>query len=117
MSNQIFLKCFFTLSILSSLFSLQYAQTRLKNRQQFKDKDFVYNLGGSTPNYGSGGGRVYSLTVDQMPSLGGEGLTYFLFALKPCGVILPHVHPRASEMIFAINATNLTVGFLEENGE
>ena len=73
-------------------------------------------MGGSNYNSGSGGGNVYSLTLDQLPSLEEEGLAYFLFSIKPCGVILPHVHPRASELIFAISASNLTVGFIEENG-
>jgi oxalate decarboxylase/phosphoglucose isomerase-like protein (cupin superfamily) len=102
--------------LLASIFLSSFAQTRLKKRQKFNQSDFIYNLGGSSPNNGSGGGSVRSLTVDQMASLEGEGLTYFLFSLKPCGVVLPHVHPRSSELIFAINARNLTVGFIEENG-
>ena len=103
--------------LLALSLSFVFSQTRLKKRQQFKEnKDFTYDLGGSSYSAGSGGGRVYSLTLDQLPSLEEEGLSYFLFSLKPCGVILPHVHPRASELLFAISASNLTVGFIEENG-
>ena len=30
-------------------------------------------------------------------------------------MLLPHMHPRASELIYAISANNLQVGFSEEN--
>ena len=103
---------FFLLSVTARLFE---CQTRLKLRQQFNASSFVYDLAGSTPTVGAGG-QVKSVGVDQMPALSGEGLTYFLFTLKPCGIILPHVHPRASELVYAISAASLQIGFIEENG-
>lgn len=46
----------------------------------------------------------------------GEGISYTLFSIKPCGINLPHHHPRATELIYIIGGSNLTTGFVEENG-
>ena len=35
--------------------------------------------------------------------------------LEPCGVILPHIHPRGSKGIYMISGTSLLVGFIQEN--
>ena len=110
-NNQLLILGFVLLSISTHLIE---CQTRLTLRKKFTAANFTYDLAGSPPIVG-GGGQVNQVTLDQMPALSGEGLTYFLFNLKPCGVILPHVHPRAAELIYAINAVSLQVGFTEEN--
>lgn len=35
--------------------------------------------------------------------------------LEPCGFVTPHMHPRATEVAYAVNGT-MQVGFLVENG-
>ncbi len=35
--------------------------------------------------------------------------------LSPCGLTTPHTHPRATEMLYAVNGT-IQAGMLQENG-
>ncbi|CAM6054393.1 unnamed protein product [Sphagnum tenellum] len=46
----------------------------------------------------------------------GQGISYTLFNLEPCGINLPHVHPRATELLYLISGDNLQCAFAEENG-
>ena len=68
------------------------------------------------PNKGGNGGTIQNVDVSKWPILEGSGLSYALIILDPCSVTLPHVHPRANEIIFVISAKKLRVGFVEENG-
>lgn len=114
----------FTLTVASSLcllFTLlhQHAlgqQTQLEMRQKFNASDFVYNLDSASAVLTNGGGSIRPLLVDQMPALAGQKISMVLFELLPCGIIIPEVHPRATEMIYVIQGANLQVGFAEENG-
>lgn len=70
--------------------------TRLSERQRFNASDFVYDLKNSKVESQGEGGRIQPLTVSQMPSLEGQGVSYTLFTLEACGINLPHVHPRVN---------------------
>ena len=64
-----------------------------------KDKDFVYDLGKATPTQ-AGNNTIRQLSVSQFPTLAKMGISYTLFELAPCGINLPHIHPRASELLY-----------------
>ncbi|CAM9889687.1 unnamed protein product [Chrysoparadoxa australica] len=91
------------------------AITTLAMRAQFDDEDFTLDLAGLdvTPQ---AGGTVQGGNLANWPALDGQGLSVALFNLEPCGINLPHVHPRASELVYAIDAKKLLVAFSEENG-
>ena len=91
-------------------------KTQLELRQQFSAKDFVYDLDNASVVLRNGGGSLRPLTVSQMPALAGQRIAYALLQLDPCGLVIPEVHPRATEMTYLIEGNNLQVGFAEENG-
>jgi len=62
------------------------------------------------------GGELRKADVGSMPSLAGNGVSQVLYRLYPCGMNSVQMHPRASELFYVINATELVVGFVEENG-
>ena len=75
-------------------------KTKLKERSKFLGNDFIFDLDGSAPAKGSGGGDVRRASVDQIPALAGEGVSFGLFDIEPCGVNLPHIHPRGTELVY-----------------
>lgn len=90
--------------------------TALGRRRQFQPKDFVFDLLGSVPESISAAGTIQPLTVEGLPSLAGQGVSYSLFSIEPCGINLPHSHPRATELLYVIDGQDLRTGFVEENG-
>ena len=112
---------FNTFSILVALiFTTQsHAQiplARLPFRQQFQNNEFAFDLGKLAASGGRTGGEIRSATVENFPALSGEGISYTLVNMDPCAINLPHVHPRATELLFVITGKALNVGFVEENG-
>jgi len=105
----------FLLSVVLILCSSVNALTALQQRALLNVSDFVFDLFNATPELGNGGGEIRRAFVTQFPALAGQGLSYSHFILEPCGVNLPHVHPRATELLFVIGATQLRTIFLEEN--
>mmetsp|Transcript_19693 Transcript_19693/g.25959 ORF Transcript_19693/g.25959 Transcript_19693/m.25959 type:complete len:226 (-) Transcript_19693:53-730(-) len=98
--------------------------TRQGFRDQFEEQDFVFDLKGEAVTPGEGG-MAQPVEVNAMPALYGEKMAMTLFTIEPCGINLPHVHPRATEMIYVISGAggnpqdqrkNLQTAFLEENG-
>ena len=87
---------------------------KLKNRQKFQATDFVYNLTFSTPNVIGNGGSSRAMNIDTLSSLAGEGVSMAYTVVKPCGLVLPHVHQRATELILVVKGTFQTA-FVEEN--
>ena len=83
-------------------------KTRAELRRRFEAPDFVFDLGKSTPTQGDGG-TIQSLTLKELPSLEGEDVSHTLFNLAPCGLNMPHSHPRATEILFVIDAEFLQV--------
>jgi oxalate decarboxylase/phosphoglucose isomerase-like protein (cupin superfamily) len=98
------------------LFQTTLSQTELETRQKFNSSSFAYDLDASRVVIQGPGGSIRPLTLDQMPALHTTGLSYVLFELAPCGIILPETHPRATEMIYIIEGERVQVGFSEENG-
>jgi len=84
-------------------------------RAQFTAENYTFDLLGSTPTAGGSAGEIRPLTVVQLPALAGEGLSYFLFNIEPCGINLPHSHPRATELLYVIDSDSLLTGLVEEN--
>ena len=98
----------FVLISTQECFGFLTAVQRLAN---LNTSDFVYDLGKAHPTT-NGQNKVRQLSVSQFPTLANTGISYSLFELAPCGINLPHVHPRASELIYVISATDLQVGFV-----
>lgn len=92
-----------------------HLQTKLETRSKFQNQDFVFDLAGSQPVTMGKAGAGQQVNVGNLPSLKGEGVSYTLFNIDPCGINLPHVHPRATEIFFVIAGTFQT-SFSEENG-
>eukprot|EP00189_Rhodosorus_marinus_P011005 CAMPEP_0184741438 /NCGR_PEP_ID=MMETSP0315-20130426/4447_1 /TAXON_ID=101924 /ORGANISM="Rhodosorus marinus, Strain UTEX LB 2760" /LENGTH=216 /DNA_ID=CAMNT_0027211701 /DNA_START=40 /DNA_END=690 /DNA_ORIENTATION=- len=79
-------------------------------------EDFKFNLFEAAAANNGAGAMIQAGSQSRFPALNGLGLCYFLFTLEPCGMNLPHVHPRATELIYLVKGYGLTVGFSEENG-
>jgi len=92
------------------------SHTALIQRQQFSESDFVFGLLESDIESSGTGGTIQVANIASMPALAGTGISYTLFNINPCAINLPHLHPRATELIYVISGSNLTVGFTEENG-
>ena len=65
----------------------------------FRTSDFVFDLLRSNPAR-NGNNTIRQLSVSQFPVLAYMGISYTLFELAPCGINLPHVHPRATELLY-----------------
>ncbi len=90
---------------LSASLSVQSQSTRLDQRQQFNASDFLFDLAGgvSSDIWTGSSSNIRAVTVKEMPALKGEGVALTWFRIKPCGINLPHVHPRGSEILFVIS--------------
>jgi len=64
---------------------------------------------------GSGGVRA-AVTTQNFPATTDEGITVVRFEMVPCGVNLPHTHPRATELLSLISGGPLQVGFIDTSG-
>lgn len=89
-------------------------KTRSELRKKYGPDDFFFDLAGSKPIQGEGG-DVRLLFLNSLRSLAGEGVSHALFNLGPCGLNTFHSHPRATELLYVIDADFLQVGFFEEN--
>lgn len=65
----------------------------------------------------TGANSVTSLrTAAYWPALTGLGISQSAFTLAPCTLRSPHIHERASGILYAAQADSLEVGFVNENG-
>eukprot|EP00121_Abeoforma_whisleri_P002329 Awhi_evm1s2085 len=62
------------------------------------------------------GGLVQPLSLGNAPVLALGDVAITRFTLDPCGINLPHVHPRGTEIIFMFKGSNLRTVFAAENG-
>lgn len=85
-------------------------ETKLSDRQAFSSSDFLYDMLAAPVTLSTSSGNVRAATVDEMPVLQGEGVSFTLFTLESCGINLPHVHPRATELLYVISGNNLRTG-------
>lgn len=63
----------------------------------------------------SEGGKIISTTRKNFPAIIGNNMAMTAAFIEPCGIVLPHTHPRATEMIF-VSSGRFHVGFFTENG-
>ena len=89
--------------------------TGLENSNRFKSSDYVRNLRNPAHQINTPGGNVSYFNLSTTPALSGIGIAFSLAMLEPCGVILPHLHPRGSKGIYVIKGKSLLVGFIQEN--
>lgn len=89
--------------------------TGLQNANRFSSSDYVRNLLNPANYIRTPGGNVSYFNLSTNPVLSRIGVAFSLAMLEPCGVILPHIHPRGSKGIYMISGTSLLVGFIQEN--
>ncbi|KAJ7143951.1 RmlC-like cupin domain-containing protein [Mycena epipterygia] len=63
----------------------------------------------------SKGGSILLATVDNFPILAELGISGAVSFVEPCGLNIPHLHPRANEFFTVIDGI-LDTGFVQENG-
>ena len=79
--------------------SLGY-QTFVQLMSKYKTKDFVFDLDNSFGFSRNGNSTIRRATVAQMPSLAYLGISFATIEFAPCGINIPHIHPRATEFIY-----------------
>jgi quercetin dioxygenase-like cupin family protein len=62
---------------------------------------FYQNLGSLSPLAVGPGGTIKLWNIDN-PALYGQGASQALVEFEPCGLNLPHVHPRGLEFIHVL---------------
>ncbi|KAJ7923582.1 RmlC-like cupin domain-containing protein [Mycena leptocephala] len=75
----------------------------------------VFDFNNQAPATGSKGGSILLATVDNFPILEELGLSGAISMVEPCGLNVPHLHPRANEMFTVIDGI-LDTGLVQENG-
>lgn len=78
------------------------------------DKDWVYDFN-EHPNYNSPTGAVLIADAASFPALTTHGMTVSILKLAGCGMLPPHLHPRAANLVTAINGST-TTWMIGENG-
>lgn len=79
-----------------------------------EDSDWWYDFD-LHPNYNSAVGAVITADAATFPALTGLGISIALLKLAPCGMLPPHLHPRATNLVTAITG-NTTSWMIGENG-
>ncbi|CAM6049894.1 unnamed protein product [Sphagnum compactum] len=64
----------------------------------------------------SSGGTRAALSTEVFPASIGEAITAVRFVLVPCGVNVPHTHPRATELLNVVSGGPLLVGWVDTSG-
>ncbi|KAJ7028355.1 RmlC-like cupin domain-containing protein [Mycena alexandri] len=64
---------------------------------------------------GSNGGSILLATIDNFPILTDLGISGAISIVEPCGLNIPHLHPRADEF-FTVIEGQLETGLVQENG-
>ena len=99
---------------LTFAFAFVSAQTALEQRTTIPNDGFKYDFAGSAPTNGEGG-VIRTVNAKAWSPLKGSNIAFSLVTLKPCGINLPHVHPRANEVLYMISGRDLQTAFAEEN--
>ncbi|CAI9115677.1 OLC1v1016650C1 [Oldenlandia corymbosa var. corymbosa] len=88
-----------------------------KNPKQVTPDDFLatgFNVPANSSSTISMGFRVNVADVNRIPGLNTLGLTVVRVDFEPNGVVPPHTHPRASEIIVVLEGT-IYAGFVTSN--
>jgi hypothetical protein len=62
--------------------------------------DFIFDFRGTLGVSEGRGGKTVAATARNFPALIGNGVAMTVGYLGPCGINLPHTHPRATEFNF-----------------
>ncbi|KAJ7032156.1 RmlC-like cupin domain-containing protein [Mycena alexandri] len=73
---------------------------------------FDFNNQAATPV--TRGGSILLATVDNFPILSGLGISGAVSLVEPCGLNIPHMHPRADELFTVVSGVMYT-GWVQEN--
>jgi hypothetical protein len=76
--------------------------------------DWLYDFA-LHPSYDSVNGAVITADAATLPALTGMGISISVLKLAPCGMLPPHLHPRATNLVTAITG-NTTTWMIGENG-
>ncbi|KIP10703.1 hypothetical protein PHLGIDRAFT_115256 [Phlebiopsis gigantea 11061_1 CR5-6] len=96
--------------------SLKTATNEVAKVNLLQDSDYVFDFFNASTGIASGsGGHAVAASVSNFPALVGQGVAMTVGFLEPCGMNTPHTHPRATEILYAVNGT-LTSGTIGENG-
>ncbi|KAJ7280933.1 RmlC-like cupin domain-containing protein [Mycena rebaudengoi] len=75
----------------------------------------VFDFNNQAVNPGAKGGSILLATVDNFPILEELGISGAISLVEPCGLNIPHLHPRADEFFTVIDGI-LDTGFVMEKG-
>jgi len=75
----------------------------------------VFDFNNQAPRAGAQGGSILLATVDNFPILEDFHVAAAVSIFEPCGLNIPHSHPRASEFLTVVEGI-LNTGFVQENG-
>lgn len=75
----------------------------------------VFDFNNQTTGEVGKGGTLLLATVDNFPILEELGISTGISFIEPCGLNIPHLHPRANEFLTVIEGV-LDTGFVQENG-
>jgi len=94
---------------------LKSSTTELMRQQLLKPSDYVFDFLHSKTGVTSGdGGETVAATAANFPALIGHGVAMTVGLIGPCGINLPHIHPRATEINIIIEG-KFETGFFQEN--
>ncbi|KAJ6459141.1 RmlC-like cupin domain-containing protein [Mycena vitilis] len=75
----------------------------------------VFDFNTQGPTASTPGGSILLATVDNFPILQDLGISAGVSFVEPCGLNIPHLHPRANEMFTVVEGI-LDTGLVQENG-
>ncbi|UJR38253.1 hypothetical protein I4U23_030926 [Adineta vaga] len=100
----------------SRLESIKNSNTELRLLSKMNPSDFVFDFNNATTGVSRGtGGRTVSANANNFPGVIGHGIAMTVGFLGPCGMNLPHTHPRATEINYSVDG-HFQIGFYQENG-
>jgi len=77
---------------------------------------FVYNPIASNTVLTSAGGVSTPRLLAQWPALADMGVSQTAFTMNGCAIRPPHIHVKATGLLYVINAANMSVGFVTGAG-
>ncbi|KNC85977.1 hypothetical protein SARC_01853 [Sphaeroforma arctica JP610] len=91
----------------------------LRYMDNFDAEDFVFDFSdfetGVRVDSDGNGGSSQPANINTFPVVQVANMAQTRFRIAPCGINLPHVHPRGTESAYMIEG-ELTVGFVMESG-
>jgi len=98
------------------LIEIQSQVTELDRINLLGPDDFVFDFLHPPSGVSRGeGGSTVAATAKNFPALIGHDVAMTVGFIEPCGINLPHIHPRATEINFIVSG-EFQAGFFSENG-